>query len=83
MDSFGLIGYSLASAAYLLFALLIFAARNNTALARWVLISALVTVIANVVAAIQIKLGFNLQLAMIADACKIACWSILILLCNT
>jgi putative PEP-CTERM system histidine kinase len=83
MDSFGLIGYSLASAAYLLFALLIFAARNNTALARWVLISALVTVIANVVAAVQIKLGFNLQLAMIADACKIACWSILILLCNT
>jgi len=83
MDSFGLIGYSLASAGYLLFALLIFAARNNTTLARWVLISTLVTVIANVVAAMQIKLGFSLQWVMVSDACKIACWSILVLLCNT
>jgi putative PEP-CTERM system histidine kinase len=83
MDAFGLIGYSLASAAYLVFALLIFAARNNTALARWVLISALVTLVANVVAVTQIKFGFNLQWAMIADGFKIACWSVLILLCNT
>ncbi|MBA6256261.1 MULTISPECIES: XrtA/PEP-CTERM system histidine kinase PrsK [unclassified Colwellia] len=83
MDSLGLFGYSLASAAYFVFALLIFAARNNTTLARWVLISTLVTVIANVVAALQIKLGFSLQWAMFADAFKIACWSLLIVLCNT
>jgi putative PEP-CTERM system histidine kinase len=83
MDSFGLFGYSLASAAYFIFALLIFAARNNTTLARWVLISTLVTVVANTVAAAQIKLGFSLQWAMLADGFKIACWSLLILLCNT
>jgi putative PEP-CTERM system histidine kinase len=83
MDSLGLFGYSLASAAYFVFALLIFAARNNTTLARWVLISTLVTIIANVVAAMQIKLGFSLQWAMFADAFKIACWSLLIVLCNT
>jgi putative PEP-CTERM system histidine kinase len=83
MDSLGLFGYSLASAAYFVFALLIFAARNNTTLARWVLISTLVTVIANVVAALQIKLGFSLQWAMFVDALKIACWSLLIVLCNT
>jgi len=83
MDSFGLIGYSLASAAYFVFALLIFAARNNRTLARWVLICTLVTVVSNAIAALQIKLGLSLQWVMIIDACKIACWSVLILLCNT
>jgi len=83
MDSFGLIGYSLASAAYLVFALLIFAARNNSTLARWVLLSTLLTVVANVVAALQIKLGYNLQWVMVADGFKIGCWSILIILCNS
>ncbi|MBA6252593.1 MULTISPECIES: XrtA/PEP-CTERM system histidine kinase PrsK [unclassified Colwellia] len=83
MDSLGLFGYSLASAAYFVFALLIFAARNKTSLARWVLVSVLVTVIANVVAALQIQIGFSLQWAMLADGLKVACWSLLILLCNT
>jgi putative PEP-CTERM system histidine kinase len=83
MDSLGLVGYSLASTAYFVFALLIFAARNNTSLARWVLVSTLVTVVTNVLAALQIKLGFSLQWAMLADGFKIACWSLLILLCNT
>jgi putative PEP-CTERM system histidine kinase len=83
MDSLGLFGYSLAGIAYLIFALLIFAARNKTTLARWVLVSVLVTVIANGVAALQIKLGFSLQWAMLADGFKVACWSLLILLCNT
>ncbi|MBA6348703.1 XrtA/PEP-CTERM system histidine kinase PrsK [Colwellia sp. BRX8-9] len=83
MDSLGLFGYSLAGIAYLVFALLIFAARNKTTLARWVLVSVFVTVIANGVAALQIKLGFSLQWAMLADGFKVACWSLLILLCNT
>jgi putative PEP-CTERM system histidine kinase len=83
MDSLGLFGYSLASFAYFAFALLIFAARNNTTLARWVLISTLVTVASNTVAALQIKFGFSLQWAMLIDGFKIACWSLLILLCNT
>jgi putative PEP-CTERM system histidine kinase len=83
MDSLGLFGYSLAGIAYLVFALLIFAARNKTTLARWVLVSVLVTVIANGVGALQIKLGFSLQWAMLADGFKVACWSLLILLCNT
>jgi putative PEP-CTERM system histidine kinase len=83
MDSLGLFGYSLASAAYFVFALLIFAARNKTSLARWVLVSVLVTVIANGVAALQIQIGFSLQWVMLADGIKVACWSLLILLCNT
>jgi len=82
MDNIGLVGYSLACSAYIIFALLIFAARNNSILARWVLISVLVTAIANGVAALQIDMGYSLQWVMLADAFKIACWSIWVLLCN-
>ena len=82
MDFIGLVGYALASVAYIVFALLIFAARNNTILARWVLISALVTAVANGIAALQIEMGFSLQWVMIADGFKVACWSIWVLLCN-
>lgn len=83
MDFFGTIGYSLASVAYALFSLLIIAARNNSLLARWVLLSTLVTCGSSVVASLQIKLGFSLQWAMLADCLKIACWSLLIILFNT
>lgn len=82
MNTLGLFGYGLAAAGYLVFAFLLLGARNKTVLAQWILISALVTVGANAVAALQIELGFNLQLVMLADGFKIACWSILILLCN-
>jgi putative PEP-CTERM system histidine kinase len=83
MDFIGLIGFSLAGAAYALFSLLIIAARNSSLLARWVLFCTLITFGNNVVAALQIKLGFSLQWAMLADAVKIACWSLLIILFNT
>ena len=83
MDFFGTIGYSLASVAYALFSLLIIAARNNTLLARWVLLCTLVTCGSSVVASLQIKLGFSLQWAMLADCLKISCWSLLIILFNT
>jgi len=83
MDFIGLIGFSLASAAYILFALLIIAARNNSLLARWVLICTLVTLASNLIAALQIKVGFSLQWVILADGIKIACWSLLIILFNT
>jgi putative PEP-CTERM system histidine kinase len=82
MDIFGFFGFSLSATAYLVFTLLIFAARNNTLLARWVLFSAILTILSNVVSALQIKLGFNLQFAFVFDAFKIAAWSILILSFN-
>ena len=80
MDFIGSIGFSLASAAYALFALLVVAARNSSLLARWVLFCTLITFGSNLVAALQIKLGYSLQWAMLADAFKIACWSLLIIL---
>jgi putative PEP-CTERM system histidine kinase len=83
MDFIGSIGFSLASAAYALFALLVVAARNSSLLARWVLFCTLITFGSNLVAALQIKLGYSLQWAMLADAFKIACWSLLLILFNT
>ncbi|WDE08428.1 PEP-CTERM system histidine kinase PrsK [Thalassomonas viridans] len=82
MQTVGFFGYSLGAVAFFVFSLLLVAARNHTVIARWILFSTLVTVVANLVAAVQIKLGFSLQYVMLADAVKIASWSVLILSCN-
>jgi len=83
MSSVGFLGFAFASFSYVIFTLLILAARNNTLMARCIIICALSTLTANVIAALQIKWGFSLQWVMLADAFKIGCWSILILICNT
>ncbi|SEL70174.1 putative PEP-CTERM system histidine kinase [Colwellia chukchiensis] len=83
MDFIGLIGFSMASVAYLLFALLIIAARNQSLLARWLLICTLFTLASSFVAALQIKFSYSLQWVMLADGVKIACWSLLLILFNT
>jgi putative PEP-CTERM system histidine kinase len=83
MEFIGFTGFILAASAYLIFALLIFAAKNKTLFARWMLVSVLVTFASYAVAFVQIKLSFNLQWVMLADGVKIASWSILVLLCNT
>jgi putative PEP-CTERM system histidine kinase len=82
MNSFGLIGFSLAAFASFIFILLIFAARNNSLLAKWLILCAFISLITNTVAALQVKLGFNLQWVFIFEALKIAAWSVLILSCN-
>lgn len=83
MDFIGLIGFSLAVAVYTLFALLIIAARNRSLVARAVLFCSLVTLTSNLIAALQINLGYSLQWVMLADGFKVACWSLLIILFNT
>lgn len=83
MDFIGLVGFSLASAAYTVFALLIVAARNKSLIARWLLFCIVVTQASSLVAALQIKFGYSLQWAMFSDGIKIACWSLLIILFNT
>lgn len=83
MDSIGFLGFAFASFSYVIFTLLLLAARNNTLLARCIIICALSTFAANLVAAFQIKFGFTLQWVMVADGFKIACWSVLVLICNT
>ncbi len=74
----GIWGYSLASIAYLLFSLLIMAAHNKSSIANWLLLSALIAGMANVIGVLQIYLGFSLQWAMLADTLKIAVFSVLI-----
>jgi len=83
MEIIGLSGFALSAAAYFIFTLLILAARNTTLLAQWTIICAAVTAISNLTAFFQIKLGYNLQWTMFADAIKIACWSVMVLICNT
>jgi len=83
MDSVGFLGFAFASFSYVIFILLLLAARNYTLLARCIILCATSTFAANLIAALQIKFGFTLQWVMVADAIKIASWSLLILLCNT
>ena len=82
MNLFGLIGFSLAAFASFVFILLIFAARNNSLLAKWLIFCVLITLITNTVGALQVKLGFTLQWVFLFDSIKIAMWSVLILSCN-
>ncbi|GAA6204851.1 XrtA/PEP-CTERM system histidine kinase PrsK [Thalassotalea sp. SU-HH00458] len=83
MEFVGQIGYSLSFIAYLVFTLLIVAARNKSVLAKWTIVSALSTTFASGLSFLQIKMGFSLQWVMIADGFKIACWSVMVLICNT
>ncbi len=82
MHNIGFWGFSVASLVYLVFALLIFAARNNAFIARWLLVCALVSSIAHFSAALQIQMSFGLKWAMLLDAINIGCWSLLILSFN-
>lgn len=82
MYTVGLWGYSFASIAYIIFALLIIAAHNQSSIAKWLLFSALIAAIANIVGALQITAGFSLQWVMLADTIKIAAFSVLILSFN-
>lgn len=79
----GILGYAGASIAYAIFAIMLFAARNKTPVARWLLICAFVMVFANGFAAAQMEFSFTLQWVMALDSLKIACWSILILSFNS
>ncbi|PHR83689.1 MAG: PEP-CTERM system histidine kinase PrsK [Colwellia sp.] len=83
MYTVGVWGYSFASIAYVIFSLLILAADNQSSIAKWILFSALIAGGANIVAALQIYIGFSLQWAMLADVTKIVAFSVLTLSFNT
>jgi putative PEP-CTERM system histidine kinase len=82
MDYAGLVGFALATTAYLVFSLLLFAARNSSVFAKWLLVTTGITILANLAATMQVEFGYSLQWVLLADGVKIACWSVLILLCN-
>ena len=83
MEFLGQIGFSFSALAYLVFCFLLFAARNNIILAKWMLFSAVISAASYFIALLQIKLGFSLQWVLLIDSLRIASWSILVLICNT
>ena len=79
MALIGISGYLLAGCAYLVFILLLLAARNNTLSGRLVLLGSVFVLASSVAAAIQIEQGFSLQLVLLIETFKLATWSLLVL----
>jgi len=83
MYTIGVWGYSFASVAYAVFTLLILAAHNQSSLAKWILLTAIIAGAVNVFSVLQLTMGYSLQWVMLLDAIKIAFFSVLILSFNT
>mgnify|MGYP000499697300 CR=1 FL=1 len=79
MALIGISGYLLAGCAYLVFILLLLAARNNTLSGRLVLLGSVFVLASSVAAAIQIEQGFSLHTVLLIDTFKLAIWSLLVL----
>ena len=79
MALIGISGYILASLAYLIFILLLLAARNNTLSGRLVLLASIFVLSASVAAAIQIDQAFTLHTVLLIETFKVAIWSLLVL----
>jgi len=82
MYTIGLWGYSFASVAYTVFALLILAAHNKSSLAKWILLTSFIAGTVNVFSALQLTMAYSLQWVMLLDAIKIAFFTVLILSFN-
>jgi len=83
MTVIGVSGYLLASCAYLVFILLLLAARNKTLPGRLVLVGSLLVFASSVVSALQIDQGFSLQTVLLVENFKLAIWSLLVLCTQT
>ena len=83
MEILGLAGYTFASIAYLIFILLLFAARNKTLPGRLVLVGSILVLASSVVAALQIDQNFSLQTVFLIENFKLVVWSVLILCTQT
>ena len=79
METIGLLGYLLAGIAYLVFILLLLAARNKTLPGRLVLAGSVFVFASSVVAALQIEQGFSLHIVFLLENFKLIIWSLLIL----
>ena len=79
MTSLGISGYVLASFAYLVFILLLLAAKNKTLPGRLVLAGSVLVLISSIAAALQIHQGFSLHRVLAIENVKLAIWTLLIL----
>lgn len=83
MEIIGVSGYLLSACAYLIFTLLLLAARNNTLTGRLILLIAVTIFSSSLVAALQPKMGFSLLIVFAIETFKLMLWSILILCTQT
>ena len=83
MALIGISGYLLAGCAYLVFILLLLAARNNTLSGRLVLLGSVFLLASSVASAIQIDQGFSLHTVLLIETFKLAIWSLLVLCTQT
>jgi len=79
MEWVGISGYMLSAFAYLVFILLLLAARNKTLSGRLVLFSSIFVFTSSVVSILQIDSGVPLQAVLGFETIKLALWSLLIL----
>ncbi len=79
MELIGVSGYVLAALAYIVFILLLLAARNKTLSGRLVLLSSLFVLSSSVAGALQIYQGFSLKYVLVFETFKLAFWSLLII----
>ncbi|MGJ8693918.1 MAG: XrtA/PEP-CTERM system histidine kinase PrsK [Thalassotalea sp.] len=75
----GFLGYIFSSIAFLIFILLLLAARNKTLAGRLVLSAILVSTIANAMAAFQLQQQFSIKYVLIFEALKLLLWPMLII----
>lgn len=83
MHTVGFWGYCLAAFAYLVFALLIIAARNKSLIAKLLLVCTLVSSAVAAIAAAQIQISFSLKIVFLFEAIKFGVWSFLLLSFNS
>ena len=79
MEVIGTSGYFLAAGAYLVFILLLLAARNKTLAGGLVLLASLLVFSSSLSAALQPKQGFSLLIVLAIETLKLAIWSLLII----
>ena len=79
MEVIGTSGYFLAACAYLIFILLLLAARNKTLTGGLVLLAAVAVFASSLTSALQPKQGFSLLIVLAIETFKIALWSLLII----
>lgn len=79
MEFIGLIGYGLASFAYLVFILLLLAARNNTLAGRLMLVASIFTFTSLLLGALQQLNGFERYYVLIAETLVFPAWALLLI----
>ncbi|KGJ95971.1 hypothetical protein ND16A_1150 [Thalassotalea sp. ND16A] len=78
MDLFGLIGYSIASIAYLLFSLLLLATKQKAFTSNLMLVAIVTVLIANLASALQLYHGLSLTIIFAIETIKLAAFTLLL-----